>query len=619
MAPRTPPSPDIPALEHASGRNTTGAHTGQALQTLYATVRSLAALQDVDEVLRTIVGNAHDLVETDVTHLSLVDRESNQVFVRAAQGDVSPAFRSARISTDIGVAGRVLATGRPFAVTNYRAAREIKHDPNFDAIMRYEGLVALIGVPLTVGDDVIGVLHGANRRARPFHDDEIALLSAFADHAAVALDNARLYDQKTRALRELSEAYGTIEAHVNALERAAVVHDAMTALVLSGGTAQEVAALLRKRIERDVVILDRDDLPAAESGPEAAEWLHARDLLRPDGRPDAPLAEAISQSAATGHGATLTADDGTQCNVVAVIAGESYLGALIVYGTILHEADVRTIERAAQIIGLLTLQREAIHNAEEQVRGELVTELLSSTTPATAQQRDRATAREIDLGSLDTLIVVSCDQDQRAAAARVARRVAREAHGLAGEHLGTVVVLVPGSDQKLEAQRLHQPLRVTVGVPIVTCAAPLNLAEAPAREAFAVAQRSCQLLLALGAEDESACVADLAFYAMILHPARASDLEAFLEKTLGPLKAYDRQGRSDLLGTLSAYFRNSGNLARTAAELYVHVNTLLRRIDKIASLIGSDWREADRALELHLALRLFELSSVLDGSDQLSR
>lgn len=601
------PSPAAPARAAAP------AHTGQALQALYATVRSLAALQDVDEVLQTIVDNAHDLVEADVTHLSLVDPDSGQLFVRAVQGEVSPAFRSARIATDIGVAGRVLETGRPFSVTNYRAAREIAHDPQFDAIMRYEGLVALVGVPLTVGDDVIGVLHGAHRRARPFHDDEIALLSAFADHAAVALDNARLYDHKTRALSELSEAYGTIEAHVKALERATVVHDAMTALVLSGGTAQEVAALLTKRIERGVVILDRDDLRAAESGPEAVEWLLEQALLHADGRPSANLADAISQSAANGHRATFAADDGTECSVVAVVAGESYLGALIVYGTVRHEADVRTIERAAQIIGLLTLQREAVLNAEEQVRGELVAELLSARTPATVRQRERAAAREIELGSLATLVVVACDPDQRSVASRIARRVAREAHGLAGEHLGNVVALLPGSDQAAEARHLHGALRAIVGPPLVLAAAPVDVIERPAHEAFELALRSSRLLLALGARDTSASVADLAFYSLVLHPARGDDLNAFLERNLGPLRAHDRSGRSDLLGTVAAFFRSSGNLARTAADLHIHVNTLLKRIERVSALIGSDWRDPDRAVELHLAVRLLQLARELDG------
>ena len=609
---RFPPVSDLRSTSPSGPAPRPAPHDDQTLEALYATVRSLAALQDVDEVLRTIVRNANDLVETDVTHLSLVDRETGQLFVRAVEGDVSPAFRSARISTDIGVAGRVIATGRPFAVTNYRAAREINHDPNFDAIMRYEGLAALVGVPLTVGDEVIGVLHGSQRRARPFHREEVALLSAFADHAAVALDNARLYDQKARALSELSGAYDTIEANVEALERAAVVHDAMTALVLAGGTAKEVASLLYDRIERDVAILDRDDHLVAGSEPQTPEWRSTREELLPHGRPDAILIDAIAQSAATGHGTTLVTAGGATCSVVAIVAGETYLGALVVSGNELHEVDVRTIERAAQIIGLLTLQREAVLQAEEQVRGELVAELLSSRLTTTAQQRDRAAAREIDLPALRSIIVVSCGQDQRAAAARVARRVAREAHGLAGEHLGTVVVLTPGDDQEREAQRLHRSLRGSVIGPLVCCAAPLDLVAAPAREAFILAQRSCRLLLALGNEDTSGCVSDLAFYAMDVHPARTDELEAFLETTIGPVLAYDRKGRSDLIGTLGAYFRNSGNLSRTASELHVHVNTLLRRIERISSLVGDDWREPDRALELQFALRLRDLSRAID-------
>jgi hypothetical protein len=605
--------------DRQSSREVAKAHPGEELEALYATVRSLAALQEVDDVLQAIVRNAHVLVETDVTHLSLVDRESNEFFVRAVEGDASAEFRRGRISIGLGVAGRVFATGKPFAVANYRSSAEIQHDPAFDALMRREGLVALVGVPLVLGDDVVGVLHGASRQERPFNDEEIALLSAFADHAAVALDNARLYEEKARALSDLSEAYQRIEAHAKALERSARVHDALTSLVLSGGKTQEVAELLGKMIGGRVALLDREDkLLATESHRWVVKWLQRRELLQADGQPNSVLAEAILESGATGHCA-LVETPSAHCHVVSVMAGKSHLGALIVVRDVaLDEIDIRTIERGAQIVGLLTLQHEAVLDAEERVRGDFVTELLSSPTRATAQQYDRAAARGIDLPSLRTLVVISCPTEQRLAASRMLRHVAREAHGLAGEHLGALVVLLPGVDLRGEADRLQQVLRTNVSSPLVSCAAALDLPHESAQSAFVLARRGCQLLLSLGADDKSACVSDLAMYATILHPGKEGDLRTFVEETLGPLTAYDLRGRADLLRTLRAYFRNSGNLSQTAVELHIHINTLLKRLDRVSCLVGSEWKEPDNALRLHMALRLSELADSVEASEPAS-
>jgi DNA-binding PucR family transcriptional regulator len=61
------------------------------------------------------------------------------------------------------------------------------------------------------------------------------------------------------------------------------------------------------------------------------------------------------------------------------------------------------------------------------------------------------------------------------------------------------------------------------------------------------------------------------------------------------------------VATLTSYFHHSGNLARTAAALHVHVNTLLKRLSRADAILGEDWRTPERALQLHVALALHAL------------
>ena len=78
----------------------------------------------------------------------------------------------------------------------------------------------------------------------------------------------------------------------------------------------------------------------------------------------------------------------------------------------------------------------------------------------------------------------------------------------------------------------------------------------------------------------------------------------FITRTLGPLLAYDAARGSDLATTLDAWFGQGGHLVRTAAQLHIHPNTVGQRLSRVAKLLGPDWSQPSRALEIQLALQL---------------
>ena len=69
------------------------------------------------------------------------------------------------------------------------------------------------------------------------------------------------------------------------------------------------------------------------------------------------------------------------------------------------------------------------------------------------------------------------------------------------------------------------------------------------------------------------------------------------------------------MGTLAAYFANARNLAGAARALPIHTNTLLKRIDRIGSLLGHDWQQPDHTLRLHVAVHLHELVRQVEQVD----
>ena len=574
------------------------------LASLYATARALTALGEVDTVLTSIVRHAHELIGTDVTYLSVFDDPQSELTLRAVEGSLSPEFRTAHVPGNTGVGGRVVETQSAFWVSNYLTDRTLMHDPGFDAVLRAEGIVALLGVPLRDGTRVFGILYAADRVERPFDIDEVALLSAFADHAAVALQNARLYEESTRALADLRDAYATIE-------RSAAVHEALTRVVLTGGGAREVAQLLVTSLGGRVAIYDRDDHLLVTTG-------NVR------GKADAPsdgLSVAQSDSRRSGrcvtvHDVDVDADPEPQFHsLVAILAGDSYLGAVVLSHSHSPSAvEQRTLERASQILGLMTLKQNAVVEAEERVRGELLTEVITSPRPIPPELATRAASRHVQVENFTALVVAESVSRRSVDLTRRLHTFAAEWDGLAGEYIGTATMLIVADDLDGAASAIQRRLRATLHEPILVCATPVTGTGDAWTRPFTIASRCLKILRATGIDDRGTTSAHLGLYATLFDPDRTEDLTTLLADNLGDLIDYDARRGTDLVGTLAAYFDNSANLTRTAKALHVHMNTLIKRLDRVGAVIGEQWQKPDTALSLQVAVKLHTLTGVFGPS-----
>ena len=82
----------------------------------------------------------------------------------------------------------------------------------------------------------------------------------------------------------------------------------------------------------------------------------------------------------------------------------------------------------------------------------------------------------------------------------------------------------------------------------------------------------------------------------------------FVRSVLGPLLDYDTQRGADLVRTAEAYFQAGSSPRHAATALHVHVNTVAQRLHRIGELLGADWQEPSRALQIQLALHLRHLT-----------
>ncbi|WP_203762629.1 GAF domain-containing protein, partial [Paractinoplanes deccanensis] len=231
----------------------------EELSALYDTAGDLAGLRDLDAVLRAIVHRARTLLNADVSYMTLNDAIRGDTYMRITDGSVAASFQGLRLAPGAGLGGLVALTGTPYATANYAGDPRFEHRTDIDRGVADEGLVAILGVPLKLGAEVIGVLFAANRTERPFAREEVALLVSLAAHAAVAIDAARLLTETRAALAELSTAN-------EAVERAAAAHDRLTTVVLRGGGVEDVARDLAEVLDGALLVFDAQGRRLAAAG-----------------------------------------------------------------------------------------------------------------------------------------------------------------------------------------------------------------------------------------------------------------------------------------------------------------------------------------------------------------
>lgn len=574
------------------------------LGALYETAGDLSSLRDLEKVLQAIVRRARELLGTDAAYLTLIDEDRGDTHMRVTDGIVTEAFKTLRLPMGAGLGGLVAATATPYATADYATDERFAHV--IDDLVSGEQLIAILGVPLRLGERVIGVLFAADRHRRSFAREDVALLSSLAAHAAIAMENARLFSAVRDRLADLTRANEIISSHSRVVERAAEMHERLTALLLSGGGMADVAAAVAAVLGAPLLVVDPAGQVVTSAGQADGELAYA-ELESGD------LAAIRERAQRSGRSERVHRGDGSDGGwVTPVIAGPQHLGALVLLRSELAEADLRTLERAAQVTALLLLNARSLAEAEQRVRGELLEDLLAPVQRDRDGLRRRAALLGADLDAEHVVAVARPARvEARPAALAEAVRLVAEHGGIAGVHDGAVVLLLdgsrPGEGPESVAGQVRARLSAAASEPVTVGAAGPASGPAALAAAHADAARCQEVLLALGRVGQSASPSELGVYGLLFRQAGREELRGFVRATLGPVLEHDAARHTELVRTLTAYFACDGNVARTAGALFVHVNTLYQRLDRVSQLLGSSWRQGDPALQLHLAVRIHQV------------
>jgi signal transduction histidine kinase len=175
----------------------------ERIENVQAVTDAALAHLEVNELLNVLLPRIRGILRTDTCAVLLLDREANELVARAALGIEEEV--GMRIPIGAGFAGRVANEARPLVI-------DVDEYPVFNPILRQKRLRSMLGVPLLVRGESLGVLHVGTLAPRQFTQDEVELLQLVAERVAIAIERAQLHEELIQ-LDQLKLNFVAIASH----------------------------------------------------------------------------------------------------------------------------------------------------------------------------------------------------------------------------------------------------------------------------------------------------------------------------------------------------------------------------------------------------------------------
>jgi signal transduction histidine kinase len=182
--------------------------------------RTLNSTLEIDRLLEYIVRAATELTDTEAASILLLDPKTGNLRFEAAVDTMGLSLESTEVPLNNSIAGWIVTYDEPLLIA------DVSNEPLFfSQVDESSGFTTrnLLGVPMRAHDKVIGVLEALNKHEDdPFNDEDVNTLTTLAAQAAVAIENARLFEQSdliAEMVHELRTPLAAISATTHLLLR----------------------------------------------------------------------------------------------------------------------------------------------------------------------------------------------------------------------------------------------------------------------------------------------------------------------------------------------------------------------------------------------------------------
>jgi signal transduction histidine kinase len=196
------------------------------LERMLEVSRLLNSTLNLEELLVRAQRIATALTATEASSILLLPKKTDQLYFETATGEAKDKLPHIVVPVESSIAGEVVRTGQPIIVN------DVRDDPRHYAVVDRAtefSTKSILAVPLIVKGKVIGAVEVLNQIDGEFTDEDMEVLTTMADHAAVAIENARLFQQSdliSEVVHELRAPLSSIVGYAKMLTMASISQEA---------------------------------------------------------------------------------------------------------------------------------------------------------------------------------------------------------------------------------------------------------------------------------------------------------------------------------------------------------------------------------------------------------
>jgi PAS domain S-box-containing protein len=408
------------AIENARLYDAIRRHVAE-VTTLNKISQVITSILDLHETLAIIADHTIWLLDVAAASVILYDRESGGLWFGAASGEGADFIRGKRLETGQGIVNWVIRNGEPLIV------QDVAQDPRFYGAWDQEmGFTtrSILCVPLRSKGRTIGAIETINKASGPFDREDLSLLTSMAASAAIAIENARLYEQAQQEIAERRRVEARLRRVNRALRTLGECHEVLVRAEDKQELLRDVCHILVEVGNHRLAWVGfADEMPAsvpllasAERGDEHLDLVKATWAERGAGRGPASIALQTQAPCIVRNIQTAT-DFPRQAQAIRLgcasaialplIANGRTLGVLSIYGGEPDAFDAEEVDLLQELandlaFGIMALNTRAERDrAEEEIRrlyqelqdhANRLEELVAERTHELQAERDRTQA-----------------------------------------------------------------------------------------------------------------------------------------------------------------------------------------------------------------------------------
>lgn len=163
---------------------------------------TLNSTLQLEPLLEYIMDTAAELLDCEAASILLYDQKQNQLKFAATTGSSPKELAGITVPLDNSIAGTIFEENKPIVINDIE--KDERHNKDVSERIKHD-VRSLLGVPMAIKDQKVGVLEGINKNSSIFSYSDTKLLSIIASQAAVAINNAQLVQELQDANNQLSE------------------------------------------------------------------------------------------------------------------------------------------------------------------------------------------------------------------------------------------------------------------------------------------------------------------------------------------------------------------------------------------------------------------------------